>query len=46
MLSALLDAIAAWAEPPVDPGTLAVVKTGMRILHDPQGLLQRMRQSL
>lgn len=29
-----------WAALPPDPGTREVVRGGMRILHDPQGLLQ------
>lgn len=30
----------AWASIPVDPGTLEVVSDGMKILHDPRGLLK------
>ena len=32
----------AWAEPPLDHGTLTVVSHGMRALYDPQGLLAAM----
>jgi uncharacterized protein len=30
-----------WAKPPIDKGTLQVLKKGMRVLHDPVGLLAR-----
>lgn len=33
------------ATDPVDPGTARVVVDGMRILHDPEGLLARLQQS-
>jgi uncharacterized protein len=35
-----------WADTPVDEGTLSVVKIGMKILHDPQGILARMQQEI
>ena len=31
----------AWAEPPIDPGTAAVINNGLKILHDPEGRLRR-----
>jgi predicted nucleotidyltransferase len=35
-----------WAETPIDEGTLRVLKEGMRVLHDPLGVLARMQQEL
>ena len=32
-----------WAEAPVDEGTLRVVAGGMKVLHDPRGLVARMQ---
>lgn len=31
----------AWAEPPIDPGTAAVINDGLKILYDPDGRLER-----
>lgn len=31
----------AWAEPPIDAGTSGVIDDGLRILYDPEGLLQK-----
>lgn len=30
----------AWAEPPIDPGTAAVINNGLQILYDPDGRLE------
>ena len=35
-----------WADTPLDEGTLSVVRGGMKILHDPQGIVARMQQEI
>ena len=35
-----------WAAPPNDPGTLSVVSQGIRLLHDPHGIIARMQEEL
>lgn len=35
-----------WAELPVDAGTRRVVRDGMRVLHDPAGLLARLARAV
>ncbi|HEV2706790.1 MAG TPA: nucleotidyltransferase domain-containing protein [Pyrinomonadaceae bacterium] len=35
-----------WAELPVDAGTRRVVTDGMRVLYDPQGIIERMQREI
>ena len=35
-----------WADTPVDEGTLSVVTNGMKVLHDPHGIIARMQQEM
>lgn len=35
-----------WAVPPIDMGTLSVVSQGIKLLHDPHGIIARMQQEL
>ena len=35
-----------WAEAPVDEGTLRVVTGGMKVLHDPRGIIARMQREI
>ena len=35
-----------WAEAPIDAGTLRVVADGMKVLHDPRGIIARMRREV
>ena len=36
----------AWAEPPIDAGTLRVVTGGMKVVYDPQGIIGRMQHEI
>lgn len=35
-----------WAQAPIDGGTLSVVTDGMKILHDPRGIVARMQRGI
>ena len=35
-----------WAEAPIDAGTLRVVADGMKVLHDPRGVIARMQREV
>ena len=35
-----------WAAPPIDTGTLRVVSQGIKLLHDPHGIIARMQEEL
>lgn len=35
-----------WAAPPIDTGTLSVVSQGIKLLHDPHGIIARMQEEL
>ena len=35
-----------WADTPLDEGTFSVVTDGMKVLHDPQGIIARMQREI
>jgi hypothetical protein len=35
-----------WADTPIDAGTLRVISQGMKVLHDPHGIIARMQAGL